>query len=249
MFKALTLISSLLLSTTVFSEETTVYDESRDRHIPIEVNPPQNTQSCRETQKCPVAFVSSGYGVKHNDYSFLTGMLNELGYMVVSIQHELDGDPDLSRTPPFIQTRHENWQRGAVTLAFVRQALRSQFKGYDFEQLTLIGHSNGGDISALFSQRHGDSVQTLITMDHRRVPLPRDKSIQVLTIRASDFPADEGVLLTKAETTEFGACAIKIEKARHNDMTDYGPNWLKQAMASTIENYLVHDTCNEEARN
>jgi hypothetical protein len=233
------MLLSLTLPITAFSEEVILYDKDRGRHIPIEVNLPQNTEHCSKRQKCPLAFISSGYGVKHNDYAFITQVLNKLGYLVVSIQHELENDPPLSRTSPFIKTRYENWQRGAVTLSFVRDALSSQLDTYDFDKLTLVGHSNGGDISALFSNQHDAMVETLITLDHRRFPLPRSRTINVLTIRASDFPADDGVLLTSEELAEFGDREVKIEKARHNDMTDYGPEWLKQKVVSVIHDYLV----------
>ncbi len=231
-------VISLALSTETLPQEVIIYDKFRDRHIPIETSMPENSGFCSATQKCPVALISSGYGVKHNDYSFISQILNKLGYLVVSVQHELDGDPPLSRTPPFIETRKENWQRGVVTLNFVKQQLMSTFNAYDFDKLTLVGHSNGGDISALYSKTYANEVDTLVTLDHRREPLPRNNAIQVLTIRASDFQADEGVLLTQEEQAEFGAHEVKIETARHNDMTDYGPEWLKEDIASLMRCYL-----------
>jgi hypothetical protein len=232
------LVTALAFSHVGFSQEKVLYDEKRDRHIPIEVTVPKTAHVCQLSKPCPVAFVSSGYGVRHDDYSFITQALNELGYLVVSIQHELEGDPPLSGLPPFVKTRRENWLRGVQTLKTVKLALKDDFARYDFNRVTLIGHSNGGDISALFTKSYEREARALITLDHRREPLPRSQSLRVLTLRASDFPADNGVLLTPQELAKFNVKQIKIDKARHNDMTDYGPDWLKEEIALAISRFL-----------
>ena len=89
-------------------------------------------------------------------------------------------------------------------------------------------------------------VKSIITLDHRRVPLPRAKHVDVLSIRGSDFPADIGVLPSEKENIIFGSCIIKIQKARHNDMSDYGPIWLKEKIATLVTNYLSTSACTEK---
>ena len=101
---------------------------------------------------------------------FLTKVLNELGYLVVAVGHELPGDPPLSVTGNLFETRSENWTRGAATLNFLQHQLASRYPSYDFEALLLVGHSNGGDISAWLANQTQPYVNTLITLDHRRVP-------------------------------------------------------------------------------
>ncbi len=132
---------------------------------------------------------------------FLTEYLNKLGHMTVSIAHELPQDPPLSKKGKLFNSRSENWLRGAKTLDFLQRQLPTQHSNYDFDSLVLIGHSNGGDISAWLANEGKPYIKTIVTLDNRRVALPRNSSIQVLSIRGSDFPADAGVLPTPHEKT------------------------------------------------
>lgn len=240
--KLLTLFASLLFSTLSFASDE-IYDESRDRHIPIEVSHPIEKEHCNEIQKCPVALLSAGYGVSHTKYTFLSEQLNQLGYMVVAIGHELENDPPLSVSGNLYETRSENWKRGAETLNFIKRRLASNNPNYNFNDLLLIGHSNGGDISSWLANEGKDYIDTLITLDHRRVPLPRRKDVNVLSIRGSDYPADDGVLPSKKEAKEYSMCVTEIPKSRHNDMTDYGPKWLKDEITNVIDNFLNGTGC------
>ena len=143
------------------------------------------------------------------------------------------------------ETRSENWSRGAKTLDFLKNSLSKDLEKYDFEKLTLIGHSNGGDISAWLGNENKAYIRKVITLDNRRVPLPRNSNIEVLSIRASDFPADKGVLPTDIEQEKLGSCSVKIPKAKHNDMADFGPLWLKEKINLLIKNYLNEQPCSE----
>ncbi|KTG24634.1 hypothetical protein AWR38_03420 [Idiomarina sp. WRN-38] len=240
--KLLTLFASLLFSALSFAGDR-VYDESRDRHIPIEVTHPLEKEQCNETQKCPVALLSAGYGVSHTKYTFLSEQLNQLGYMVVAIGHELENDPPLSVSGNLYETRSENWMRGAETLNFIKNRLASTYQNYNFNDLLLIGHSNGGDISSWLANAGKNYIDTVITLDHRRVPLPRRKDINVLSIRGSDYPADDGVLPSPREAREYSMCVTEIPKSRHNNMSDYGPQWLKDEINRVIDNFINGTGC------
>ncbi|MGM7319076.1 alpha/beta hydrolase [Idiomarina sp. ST10R2A5] len=240
--KLLTLFASLFFSTFSLAGDK-IYDESRDRHIPIEVSHPIENEHCNETQKCSVAMLSAGYGVSHTKYAFLSKQLNQLGYMVIAIGHELENDPPLSVSGNLYETRSENWIRGAETLDFIKHSLASTYQNYNFNDLLLIGHSNGGDISSWLANAGKDYIDTVITLDHRRVPLPRRKDINVLSIRGSDYPADDGVLPLKKEAKEYSMCVKEIPESRHNDMTDYGPKWLKDEINRVIDNFLNGSSC------
>ncbi|MCH1923563.1 alpha/beta hydrolase [Shewanella sp. C32] len=220
-----------------------IEDAARQRQIPVEIAAPTHQAACTAKQPCPVAFVSAGYGMGHSQYRFATDALNQLGYLTVAIAHELPQDPPLSVSGNLYQTRSENWRRGAATLAFMRAALQEQYPNYDFDSLLLFGHSNGGDISAWLANEGQPYIKTVITLDNRRVPLPRSETIGVLSIRGSDFPADAGVLPTTAEQTRFGSCVVQIPAARHNDMADSGPPQLRRSMAMLITAYLGGATC------
>ncbi len=222
-----------------------LYDAARDRCIPLAISLPGGSIQCQPEAKCPVAFVSAGYGVSHNHYRFIAQELNLLGYLVVAIGHELPQDPPLEVTGHLFQTRSENWQRGAQTLRFVRSQMQPKYPGYDFDHLLLLGHSNGGDISSWLAAKQPPYVSTLITLDHRRVPLPRDHAIQVLSIRAGDFPADAGVLPSPAEQQQFPICLVRLAKAQHNQMEDDGPMWLKTTIQDLIRGYLTGTDCQQ----
>lgn len=221
-----------------------INDSERTRSIPtIITEPHQSAVNCTNKNKCPVAFISAGYGIPHGDYSFISELLNENGYLSVSIRHELKTDPPLSVTGDLYKTRLENWQRGVKTLKVVKNRLEKQFSDYDFNNVLLVGHSNGGDISALLANEKATFVKQLVTLDHRRVPLPRSSEIKVLSIRASDFPADPGVLHSTIEKKRYGSCIIKIDDAKHNDMSDSGPSWLKERISNIITNHIKSHKC------
>lgn len=242
--KFLILFAGLLFSALSFAGDE-VYDESRDRYIPIEVSHPNGQEHCQVSQQCSVALLSAGYGVSHTKYGFLAKQLNQLGYMVVAIGHELESDPPLSLSGNLYETRSENWIRGAATLDFIKHELESTYPSYNFNDLLLIGHSNGGDISSWLANEGKDYIDTVITLDHRRVPLPRNKGIGVLSIRGSDYPADDGVLPSPQEAQAYSLCVKKIPESQHNDMTDYGPDWLKIAINKVVEGYLTGSSCKQ----
>ena len=225
----------------------TIFNNTRSRHIPVDIMFPAEVGTCSEQQPCPVAFVSAGYGVSHMQYSFIAKLMSDKGFMVVAVGHELKSDPPLSVSGDLYQTRAENWQRGADTLKFLKASLSNKYKAYDFENLTLVGHSNGGDISAWLANESAGFVTRVITLDHRRVPLPRRQNIQVLSIRAGDFPADSGVLPSEPEAKKYNICIINIAEAKHNDIADYGPAWLKQKITNIVGSYVEGNTCNKLA--
>lgn len=127
----------LLANPVVASEHRVIEDAERQRDIPIQISFPMDVSSCSAENKCPVAFLNSGYGVAYDKYSFLSDVLNKAGYLVVAIQHELPGDPALAVKGHLYTERSENWKRGATTLKFIRTQLQSEFSGYDFNKLTL----------------------------------------------------------------------------------------------------------------
>jgi len=233
------LVLLILLANPLFaSEYRVIEDAERQRDIPIQISFPLDVSLCTAENKCPVAFLNSGYGVAYDKYSFISDALNKAGYLVVAIQHELPGDPALAVTGNLYTERSENWKRGAITLKFIRAQLQSEFSVYDFNKLTLVGHSNGGDISSWLLKEGVDFAETLITLDHRRVPLPRSGSPSILSIRGGDFPADQGALFTEQEMAMFNACIVQIANSKHNDMTDFGPDWLKTSISNTLLSFI-----------
>lgn len=239
-------ILALFLSmiSAVSAANEAVLDLQRNRTIPVEVTLPSNEHACTPSAKCNVAFVSAGYGVPHTSYQFLSDSLSRLGLLVVAIGHELAGDPPLSVSGNLYETRKENWKRGSDTLKVVRREFSETYPAFDFDNLLLVGHSNGGDISAWLALESPSYVTKLITLDHRRVPLPRSRALPVLSIRASDYEADDGVLHSEQEQAQYNSCIVNIPQARHNDMSDYGPDALKLQIQGIIQGWLAKDSCN-----
>ncbi|KPH63304.1 hypothetical protein AMS58_13855 [Pseudoalteromonas porphyrae] len=237
------LIVSVTASSATNSE--VIVDKARARVIPISISLPAYNEHCSQQTKCPVAFISAGYGIAHTDYQFAVDVFTAKGYLSIAVAHELKNDPALNSNPPYMATRIENWHRGVVTLKFLVEKLSAKYPAYDFSHLTLFGHSNGGDISALYAAIYPNEVSNVITLDHRRMLLPRNKNIRVLTLRGSDYPADTGVLYTADELTSFPVDQFFLPNARHNDMFDAGPIKLLNKMKRHLNEFLVHQISNE----
>ena len=67
-------------------ESSELWDASRERQVPIALYFPAQPRNCTHARPCPVAFVSSGYGLLNTDYSFISNALAKSGYLVVAIQ-------------------------------------------------------------------------------------------------------------------------------------------------------------------
>src|SRR5690606_31768005 len=97
-------------------------------------------------------------------------------------------------TGDMIADRSPMWGIGADNLRYVKAVLSERHPAYDWAHLVLVGHSNGGDLSALAVAQTPALASVLVTLDNRRYPLPRSGDIRVLSVRGSDFEADPGVL-------------------------------------------------------
>jgi len=197
-----------------------LYDQSRQREIPIAIYKPTSEVSGKQK----IVIFSHGYGQnKGGDYlaySYLTEFLATKGFFVVSIQHELSTDSLLPLTGNTQIVRRPFWERGADNILYVINELKKTNPDLDFKHITLIGHSNGGDMTALFPQKYPNIVEKIITLDNRRMALPKSKKVKVYTLRSSDQPADEGVLPTEKETKKYKMKIVKLANTTHNEMDD-----------------------------
>jgi len=221
----------------------TLHDAKRQRDIPLEIVLPVKAEQCRRQALCKVAFISPGGGLAPQDYGFIRQMLNQQGYLTVGIQSVLATDPPDGKSGIIRQDRMPGWQLGADNLLLVKQVLAPRYPDYNWDELVLIGHSNGGDISALALAQHPDLARVLITLDSRRYPLPVHKGLRLLSIRGSDFPADPGVL--PEQRSDKDSCIRTIANSKHNDMNDRGPEWLKDAITSRIQTFLAALPCHK----
>jgi predicted dienelactone hydrolase len=177
-FAILTGCTTIAAPNSMPTESVELLDASRDRQIPLELYFPAHQNTCTRRSPCPVAFLSQGYGLRNTDYSFIANALARSGYLVAAIQHDLPSDAAISTTGDLFASRTPMWQRGAENPRFVRGALSRTYPGFDWSRLVLIGHSNGGDLSALALQESPTLAAALVTLDNRRYPLPRTPSIK-----------------------------------------------------------------------
>lgn len=213
----------------------TLIDASRHRGIPVAFYLPH---SGIERKTIPVIF-SHGYGEnKGGDYlaySYLATNLAKHGYVVVSIQHEIVTDSLIPATGIPQIVRRSNWERGVRNIGFVLEEMRIRYPNLNYKQLVLIGHSNGGDMAMLFGQLHPEKAAKIISLDNRRVALPRSSHPQIFSLRSNDQLADEGVLPSLREQHTFGITIVKLPNTGHNEMDDHAPP-EKQI---EINNYLL----------
>ena len=219
-----------------FSLETlNFFDQTRQREIPVAIYKPKNGNI--KNQKLIV--FSHGYGQNRGGdylaYSYLTEFLASRGYFVVSIQHELSTDNlmPMNGTPQIV--RRPFWERGADNILFVIHELEKINPELNHKHITLIGHSNGGDMTALFPQKYPNIVKKIITLDNRRMALPKSKKVKVYSLRSNDQPADEGVLPTEEEIRKYGMKIVKLANTTHEKMDDNA----NEKQRKEIQNYIL----------
>ncbi len=227
----------------VISESLSLYDSARSRRIGVQmytatkkVQPPANR----------VVMLSAGYSERdttsHRGYSFIANSLAERGFIVLSVQHELPNDEPIATEGNIYELRMPAWKRGVENLLFVRQTmearLKKQFPKHDWKRLILIGHSMGGDISMLCAKTHPEILSEVVSFDHRRMPVSRARKPRILSLRGTDFPADNGVLPSTDEQKRYGIVITTLPNAKHSDFTDSGNEAVKKAAVQEVMRFL-----------
>jgi predicted dienelactone hydrolase len=211
-------------------------DSVRQRAVPVVLYMPAAGAARAHLR---AAIINHGYGGHHTDYAFIAQNLVAHGYFVASIQHELPTDAPLPTTGNPRQVRRPNWEQGVQNILFVRQVLHQRYPRVNFNQLLLVGHSNGGDMAMLFAEEHPTLVRRVISLDNRRMPLPRARWPRVLSLRSSDQVADSGVLPTLAERRRYRTTIITLPHTIHNDMWDGATPVQKQEINDYITPFLA----------
>jgi predicted peptidase len=221
---------------TVKIDSLILFDNSRNRTVPVAFYMPNSDKKIKKQQ---VIIFSHGYyqnrGSSNLKYSYLTKFLASKGYFVASIQHELPTDSLIPSTGVPQIVRRPFWECGADNILFVINELKKTNPELDFKHITLIGHSNGADMTALFAQKYPNIAYKIITLDNRRMALPRVNQPKVYSLRSSDQPADQGVLPTDEELKKYGMTIIKLPNTIHNNMDDRG----NETDHKVITNYVL----------
>jgi hypothetical protein len=191
-----------------------------------------------------VAIVNHGNTVRFTEYSFLTNFLAMRGYLVVSIQHDLESDgPMITQVGEEYVGRRPQYNRGIGNIMFAIDGLKNYQPNADYHHLTMVGHSNGGDISMYFAKRHPELVTKVVTLDNLRVPFVTDGRFRILSFRSKDpvFKPDPGVVPNDEMCRKAGITVVNTSY-RHNELSDRGPNHVKAAIKSIVSQFLDDDT-------
>ena len=230
----------------VHHKTLTFIDPQRaDRNVSIDVaiRRDREMEAMADMIELPVAILSHGNTVKSTEYSFLTNLFAARGYLVVSIQHDLDtDDPMVTKVGEEYVGRRMQYNRGVFNIKFAIENLKKVYPDADYSHLTLIGHSNGGDISMYFAKMHPELVKKVVTLDNLRVPFLTDGKIKIISFRSKDpvFKADPGVVPDDETCAKAGITVVKTEY-QHNWLSDRGPDNVKESIEARLEQFLDQD--------
>jgi hypothetical protein len=219
-----------------------LFDDARQRPVSVDlaVRRDYEMRANEGTRKLPVAIISNGNTVKNTEYSFLANVLAARGYLVASIQQDLPSDPPLVTKVgmPYVG-RLDVYKRGEANILFVLGQLKKMQPNADYNHLTLVGHSNGGDIAMFTAKEHPELVSKIITLDNLRVPFVLHDKMKILSFRSTDpnFKTDPGVLPTPEEAKAEGIDIVKTP-FQHTWMSDRGPQEAKETIETALEKFL-----------
>jgi hypothetical protein len=216
-----------------------------DRTVTVDVaiRRDREMEAMADMIELPVAILSHGNTVKHTEYSFLTNLFAARGYMVVSIQHDLESDdPMVTRVGEEYVGRRMQYNRGIFNIKFAVDELKLRYPNADYAHLTLIGHSNGGDVSMYFAKLHPEMVRKVVTLDNLRVPFMTDGKIKILSFRSKDpvFKPDPGVVPDDDICAKAGITVVRTQ-FQHNELSDRGPDNVKQTIQAKVQAFLDED--------
>lgn len=235
---SLALLCNCTNSNLVISKSKIVQDTLRSRGIPIEIY----TDLSAAKHKEKLVIISAGYGSSNTEYSYIAKDLAAKSYLVICIQHEIQTDEMLPSGEDVYTLRLPNWREGVKSLQAVITYVKQKYPNIRTDDLHLIGHSNGGDISVLFAREYPLMVKTCISLDHRRMPIPKSSGVGMLTIRADEFEADEGVIPDEVDLVKYGIEVINLQNVGHNYMRDNGTMETKNFIAAKISSFIeVHE--------
>src|ERR1700731_4143382 len=232
-------------------ETLNLFDAARQRPVAVDlaVRRDYEIKANDGFWKLPVAIISNGNTVKNTEYSFLANVLAARGYQVASIQQDLPTDPPLVTKVglPYV-VRREVYEKGEANILFVLGKLKGLQPDADYDHLTLVGHSNGGDTAMYFAKHHPELVSKVVTLDNLRVPFVLNNKLKILSFRSKDpnFITDPGVLPT-AQQAKAGGIDIVPTQFQHTWMSGRGPDSAKERIQATLDEFLGNGSASELA--
>jgi alpha/beta hydrolase fold len=223
----------------------TFFDTVRNRPVAVDIAVRRDKELQAEAglTELPVAILNHGNTVRFTEYSFLANLFAARGYMAVSIQHDLDSDaPLVTKVGELYVGRLPVYERGVTNIDFAVKQLEKLQPNADYEHLTMVGHSNGGDISMYYAKLHPDRIRKVVTLDNLRVPFMIDGKFRILSFRSHDpvFKADPGVVPDQAVCDKAGITVVNTG-FQHTDMSDRGPEDVKESISTALDKFLDND--------
>ena len=131
---------------------------------------------------------------------------------------------------------------------FVLGELHKLQPNADYGHLTLVGHSNGGDVSMYVAHQHPELVSKVVTLDNLRVPFVLSNHLKILSFRSKDpnFRTDVGVLPSAAQALKDGIDIINTG-ALHTELSDRGPDSVKEKIQATLDKFLQQTAASDLA--
>ncbi len=219
-----------------------LYDTARQRPVSVDlaVRRDYEVKANEGLWRLPIAIISNGNTVKNTEYSFLADVLAARGYLVASIQQDLPTDPPLMTHAGMRYVGRQGiYMRCEANIMFVLGELQKLEPHAEYDHLTLVGHSNGGDVSMYVAHQHPELVSKVITLDNLRVPFVVSDKMKILSFRSKDpnFKTDPGVLPTPSQAKTDGIDIINTG-ALHTQLSDRGPDSVKEKIQATLDKFL-----------
>jgi len=200
-------------------ETIAFHDPDRDNRlvaVHIAVRRDKEMQANAGLIKLPVAVLNHGNTVKNTEYSFLSNAFAWRGYLAVSPQHDLPTDaPMVTKVGEPYVGRLPQIQRGVANIHFAIHEMKKVQPNADYDKVTMVGHSMGGDISMYFAK------------------------FKILSFRSKDshFKPDPGVVPDDEQCEQAGITVVNTG-FQHNDMRDTGPDAAKSSIQSMLDKFI-----------
>jgi len=225
----------------------TFIDPSRDNRpvaVDVAVRRDKEMLAVADMLVLPVAILNHGNTVKFTECSFLANVFAARGYLAVSIEHDLPTDaPIVTKVGEPYVGRLPQYQRGVANIRFAVDQMKKLEPNADYDHLTMVGHSNGGDISMYFARMYPNEIKKVVTLDNLRVPFTTDGMFKILSFGSKDpqFKTDPGVI---PDGTICEKSGIKVVQTgfQHTDMSDRGPDEVKASIQGTLDRFLDDDS-------
>jgi alpha/beta hydrolase fold len=233
-------------------ESIMFYDAERDNRpvaVDVAVRRDREMQANGGMLKLPVAVVNHGNTVKNTEYSFLANVLAMRGYLVVSIQHDLPTDaPMVTKVGELYVGRLAQIERGVANIKFAVAEMQKVQPAADYEHLTVVGHSMGGDITMYFAKQYPERIKKVVTLDNLRVPFVRSGKFKILSFRSHDpqFKTDPGVIPNDQDCENNGITIVNTA-FQHNDMRDTGSEEAKASIQGMLDKFLADTDASDVA--